>query len=724
MDKKTLRAIPRPEALDAVLDKAKAIPKNDHGYAGWILEVRRIDDQVIVINCFNSNLVCNDYREASYRIFVTDEDYITQDLTRKTAKWLTGRMEYVISRVSNNTWSLQHQDSDQIVLADPESEKTFREVIPETEPQYFYGHGLLADITAYQMQIIKRRLRIKEEKELESTREAMSHVSDDIPRYFKDWVRENTLKPYGYMLYIPSKSNRVKGFCSMCQKHVMLSRKADHPMRGTNGICPSCGARVKFKSINSGWGKSEDITNLEKAAFAQKLDNGFVIRTLHFLLTTRLDKEKEELIQDIGYREDERSIFSLDKDTNKWMRDTYSYGYYKSNLDEEQWFPGNMASLWNINLCTTGLAECLKGTPWEYSGLIEYQDHDQTQKIYLSSYLNFSIEKPYFEYLSKLGMTNIINYLLESYYTDIDETSKTPEGLLKLKKTYFRQLKRINGGRYELSILKQMQADNVQAKDDEVMLWRKLFTSYASDEVLGVIDSHHISMMKFMRYILKQAVNTYKAFPESILEKSIEEIISGPNMSEKTYGIAIDWRDYIRMASELKYNLHDEYYLLPPDIIKAHARVVEEHKAHEDMLIKMQMEKQRMMIKKISDELKDQNPFKSKSKKFMIVVPESPSDLVYEGTHNHNCVGTYVGKVAKGETLILFIRRVEDPGTPYYTMEYQNGELIQCRGDHNVSAKGDVQAFSLCVTQMLKRWEASRNQKGGNNAPEHHRAVG
>ena len=102
------------------------------------------------------------------------------------------------------------------------------------------------------------------------------------------------------------------------------------------------------------------------------------------------------------------------------------------------------------------------------------------------------------------------------------------------------------------------------------------------------------------------------------------------------------------------------------------------------------------------DELKGMDPLQLRSKKFMIVLPSSVSDLKKEGTTLHHCVATYADRVAKGETLILFIRQISEPDTPFYTMEWRDNRVIQCRGSHNKDMTPDVKTF---VTAFEKRMQ-------------------
>ena len=82
----------------------------------------------------------------------------------------------------------------------------------------------------------------------------------------------------------------------------------------------------------------------------------------------------------------------------------------------------------------------------------------------------------------------------------------------------------------------------------------------------------------------------------------------------------------------------------------------------------------------------------------MIVMPSGPDEIIAEGQALHHCVGTYVGRVAKHKSIILFLRRCEDISKPYYTIEVRNREAVQVRGMQNADMTPEVRNF-------IGRWE-------------------
>jgi hypothetical protein len=73
---------------------------------------------------------------------------------------------------------------------------------------------------------------------------------------------------------------------------------------------------------------------------------------------------------------------------------------------------------------------------------------------------------------------------------------------------------------------------------------------------------------------------------------------------------------------------------------------------------------------------------------------------------NH-CVGSYVDRVARGDTVILFIRHSDNPTEAFYTMEFKDGKIIQERGKHNANPSKEVTEF----TQEWLDWTKQPNKR-------------
>ena len=165
----------------------------------------------------------------------------------------------------------------------------------------------------------------------------------------------------------------------------------------------------------------------------------------------------------------------------------------------------------------------------------------------------------------------------------------------------------------------------------------------------------------------------------------------------------------------MKINLDDDFHYFPPDFYKEHDRVYKEWQKHKDKCEaerkrRMDLEaKERMQLAKaamseIFKENEGTDAFSIKGKELVLVVPKDVKEIRAEGEALHHCVGSYVEDVAKGLTSIYFVRKASEPETPYYTMEFKNGRVWQCRGNRNCSMTTEVFAFTQVFAQKMNEY--------------------
>ena len=82
-----------------------------------------------------------------------------------------------------------------------------------------------------------------------------------------------------------------------------------------------------------------------------------------------------------------------------------------------------------------------------------------------------------------------------------------------------------------------------------------------------------------------------------------------------------------------------------------------------------------------------------KDKKFCVVVPKDPKDVVSEGTSLNHCVSSYVDKIIEGKTYITFLRRSNEPDRSLVTLELAGDEIVQAKGAYNRALSTDEASF-------------------------------
>jgi len=94
---------------------------------------------------------------------------------------------------------------------------------------------------------------------------------------------------------------------------------------------------------------------------------------------------------------------------------------------------------------------------------------------------------------------------------------------------------------------------------------------------------------------------------------------------------------------------------------------------------------------------------------FVIQIAHNVQELVREGSALCHCVGKsgYDLKMADSKTLILFIRKADQPETPYFTLELEPKKLdiLQVRGKHDDPPEPEITDFLKCWKQYLQKFK-------------------
>lgn len=152
--------------------------------------------------------------------------------------------------------------------------------------------------------------------------------------------------------------------------------------------------------------------------------------------------------------------------------------------------------------------------------------------------------------------------------------------------------------------------------------------------------------------------------------------------------------DYHRMARQLQLPLETEDDRMPYDLFRRHDRLVEEIRRRE------QAEAEEMRKKREAEDAKKAEDFTRMWKRIrwadwqdeqlLVRAAKSTAELREEGRALHHCVGGYTDNVLAG-WVIFFIRKAEEPDTPYYTLQVdvKTGEMLQLHGYGNREQQND-----------------------------------
>lgn len=157
--------------------------------------------------------------------------------------------------------------------------------------------------------------------------------------------------------------------------------------------------------------------------------------------------------------------------------------------------------------------------------------------------------------------------------------------------------------------------------------------------------------------------------------------------------------DYLDMMVKIYKSEFTEQMAFPKNLVESHDDAVMKFNA-----IKHELDNQE--YKKRLDNLKKLGYCNTH---LAIVVPMKLEEILFEGKKLNHCVGSYVDRVKEGKTTILFVRRMDDMESPFFTMEYSGDRIIQCRGKNNKDAPAEIKEF----TDEWLKWLKKRNQRKG-----------
>ena len=182
--------------------------------------------------------------------------------------------------------------------------------------------------------------------------------------------------------------------------------------------------------------------------------------------------------------------------------------------------------------------------------------------------------------------------------------------------------------------------------------------------------------------------------------------------------VTSDWIDYLDMAQKAGMNLAIESVLYPLDLKRRHDDLVAERArlARLDHLkdVRRQIEEEaadlesRFSIEQIMQKIK--KTYQYDGEKYLIRVPDGAKSILEESRYLDHCIqrGTrYFERIATRESYILFLRKKDDPNTPWYTLEVEPGGTISQKRSYNNEQYADLEDAKL----FLAEWQQVIQQR-------------
>lgn len=689
MNKKELSKMPRP----SVTKKHRDILKTVNGIRS-ITSAKRIEidgKDTLVINYFK---IKRKKIYPAFRVFCQDDDYISQDLTTDKTKWKTGGWDHLTDQYycygglgwNRATALLSSADGEIIISWCKKWLKDNKVKIPDAKKAFFGDY-----IFAYQDTIRRRRLDVKQRRRMAVIDEKME-LFGDIPEDYPEFVEKTVLDDVNYFFY--SKKDK-KAYCTRCghefeirkdgvyHKTIGIWNDRDQLHHNRDFMCPYCNKYTEAKS--EGMSRS-GLYHARWSILVQTADDKVLTR--YFCHTKDFRKNYKKPI--IKSWEALRTLHSADKvEDFEYTTSTYTH--------KIRWCPPRGRGWnWNPTEFTWPRAAVLynkdfgilKDTCMKYSCIDIFLDKvypkiNYPDSFFIDRYLNFYREYPFIEQMLKIGWYNIPRELMAHHVENSGITNGrsvcescgiTREQFLLLKNAR-------NGDPYldDLKIVKKAALRGLRLSVKDIQDLYIIHITKINGDIDGFLDMmQYMTLHKLIRYLDSQRIIH-----------------------------AADYFDYIGWIKEMDCDLKSDFNLFPKDFYSRHDQAAEAYRDYKDKEVREKLKEfNELLAKEGSKAVID--PKAMKIAGLFIRLPYKVEELKTEGEILHHCVGTYINRVIEGQTTIFFIRKLSDPDKPFYTLEWKNNKVIQCRGRNNKDMTPEVKAFvKIFEEQMHKAAVAS-----------------
>lgn len=264
------------------------------------------------------------------------------------------------------------------------------------------------------------------------------------------------------------------------------------------------------------------------------------------------------------------------------------------------------------------------------------------------------------EYLQKISSNNAVATTIGQIISSRVDLRSVSWKMLKMLKPYLKK---------GLSVKSALMMENVQKKYPYMKVSCD-FLKYADCEAdFDIIHKVHkvakVGCVKLQNYLFKNEIDLDR------------------------------YAEYLKHLEFLKVHL-TKSLAMPNDFSEVFDEVSEEVNSKRD----------KILMDKFKKAEKKKSVFNTTFEGLLFFVPSTKTELVKEGLALHNCLASYVDKLANDWTTVLFVRQADKPSKPLYALEVRNdGTLKQLRAKYN---KDVNQKDTAIVNRYLKNYYARK----------------
>lgn len=473
-----------------------------------------------------------------------------------------------------------------------------------------------------------------------------------LPKDFKDWLNLYPFKDYFYMFFRIKGKGKNKKYIGACQ-HCKIENISLKPIKNGNyGTCPICHKRVRFRNekFSKSFRDRDYIAIIQPANFKDTfvLRKFLILKYTNYLNNEYLNYEMERCYFTYSVQDSLR--------INSWYRiynGEWTFGRYKNMSYTLPYI------VWTYykNL------DCLLYDDFKYSCLKQVSKEIPINVYgYLDKYRTFY----QLEYFVKLKMFKFVEDIIMQGSYKLHFSRNKVQEILGLNADYYR---------FALKLHKTL--------DYETLNGIKFLQSY---NIHPTKENLKLSLQLENLMYNKENIYAFRSIGFKAIAKYLKESKCDIN----------DYFDYLRNCIKLKYNLKDTAVIKPRDF----------KKAHDETYKRVLYVSNKTIYDKANKVFRKLQKLEFTGKTFALIVPKEAFDLINEGQNLHHCVGSYIERVAKKESMIFFVRRTEEIHKSFYTLEInpKNNKIVQCRGLGNRTADKPIMTF-------VHKWQKEKLSK-------------
>ena len=500
-----------------------------------------------------------------------------------------------------------------------------------------------------------------ERQRVRAAKKAIVSVGE-LPEGFDSWVDTIFEK---VMFYQKVKRGKYAARCEACQATVELT----HACSSRRIQCPSCGSQVILRRIKfpSGYYQRRLIAVVDRS-------EGYWIQRL-FLCNRSTCYNDTSVYSTTWIGEEQRDC--IDEKDHIWQ---FHPVPYNKPVEQARWERGGGKihgmgwTGWRVedgplHTYPNNLSELFQGSKFQYSAIEIATEKTFVNPLY---YLKDYISEPKLELLYKVGLYRVAQQLQgDRWYSS--SSKRLIQNVKSLK---------------DLGINSREEAKKCSNLSVESLIARKEVKSWKLNEDVRE---------KAWKFVEKLNDRCGEDFGYDFItrERWFKYYLTQTEGYTEVGNFIRDYTDYIADCVTLGLNLKDTAVNRPKSLKVSHDWARDEIKIQETQVYDALIEATHDSIARLAE---------WSDGKFTVIMPRTSREIVEEGVRQNHCVGRYCERVAVGESVILFLRRADEPEKNFYTMEIKKDmaklDVVQCRGYCNGETTEEVKKFLA----KYKRW--------------------